>query len=265
MSQRNKMGCEMRKFNCYKTWLSILTIVLFLVLLLSGCAGFTSPARKHVLESNTPYWFDYDASRRGAFLLSDNNTKVKICAEPSPDVALQIINKFMLTVPLEKIPVQGQVNISQQVLQLAGRTQTILFLRESLYRLCELSVSNNFTKDDIKALYENVIEVSSKLAEAELTKAQTEYRKETNRLFELRRELFNKVDVIIDCVKKDRKVDKEKLENLIKGTGLEKSFKKFYEKPIEEFKEALESRYIDYIDILLDKCKNTQPTGGGVK
>lgn len=49
-----------------------ITVVPSVVVLLSGCANFTSPAREHSLDSSRHYWFDYDASRRGAVMVSEN-------------------------------------------------------------------------------------------------------------------------------------------------------------------------------------------------
>lgn len=224
----------------------------FLILSLTGCAGFTSPARKHVLEENTTYWFDYDASRRGAFIIPSAQ-QIRMCAEPSPDVALQILDKFKLTVPVENIPVSGQVDISQQIIQLAGRGQSILFLREALYRLCEISLNQELTDDQILNMYKQVIEVSSKLAEAELKKAEAELTKEQAHLAEIRKDIFVKIEKIVEYVNENGKVSENKLSELTKGTSIEETFKKFYNKPIQEFKEQLEKRYLEYIDLLFEK------------
>ncbi len=163
--------------------------------------------------------------------------QIKMCAEPSPDVALNILDKFKITVPVENIPVSGQVDISQQIIQLARRSQSILFLREALYRLCEISLNKNLTESQILDMYKQVVKVSSKSAEAELTKAQAELTKEQARLSEIRKDIFMKVEKIIEYVNENGKVSKEKLSELTKGTSIEEIFKKFYDKPINEFKE----------------------------
>jgi hypothetical protein len=137
--------------------------------ILTGCASFTSPARKHELDVSKPYWFDYDATRRGAILFP-SSASVTVCSEPSPDVALDIVNKLKLEAEAEKIQTKGKVesDISEQVVQLAKRTQTIMFLRESLYRLCELSGNRKLTNDEVIAQYSKVIDAARSLAEAEL-------------------------------------------------------------------------------------------------
>lgn len=152
--------------------LNYLGLVVILIVI-SGCASFTSPARQHMLEEGRTYWFDYDASRRGAVLIPKHEKKnIAICAEPSPDVALEIVNKFKVDVGIEKLDVGVQADIQEKVIQLAKRTQTIMFLRESLYRLCELSLNFQLRDEDVRRLYEKVIEAAADLAKAELANAE---------------------------------------------------------------------------------------------
>lgn len=185
---------------------------LFLLLVMgSGCASFTSPAREHVLEDGKAYWFDYDASRRGAILIPKYEKKnIAICAEPSPDVALEIIDKFKADVGTGNIKVGAEAEIQEKVIQLAKRTQTIMFLRESLYRLCELSL--NFQLDSVKVseLYEKVIDAASKMAEAELKNAEEGVTKEERKLVEAEAEkkmieAMEKTPSLIDAYKEKLK------------------------------------------------------------
>ena len=154
------------------TKLKLFGVFLLLVMGL-GCASFTSPAREHELIEGKTYWFDYDASRRGAIVIPNHaNKNIVICAEPSPDVALEIVDKFKASVKLERIEVGAEADIQEKVIQLAKRTQTIMFLRESLYRLCEMSLNFHLEDDAVKSLYEKVIDAASKMAAAELENAQ---------------------------------------------------------------------------------------------
>jgi hypothetical protein len=137
-----------------------------------GCASFSGPAREHLLEDGKTYWFDYDASRRGAVLIPGyEKGGVAICAEPSPDVAMEFANKFLAKLSYQGVTAETQAEINTKVLQLAQRTQTIMYLRESLYRLCELSVNNRLSVDQIMELYEKVIAAAEELAKAEVSQA----------------------------------------------------------------------------------------------
>ena len=150
-----------------------LLIILMLLLACSSCANFTSPARKHKLEKNESYWVDYDVSRRGA-IVTPKNIKLFVCAEPSPDVALEMVDKFLLKIGYEKITADAQAEISTKVVELGRRTQIIMFLRESLYRLCEMSTNFGLKPDEVKELYKMVIDAAVDMAKAELIAAKAE-------------------------------------------------------------------------------------------
>jgi len=144
-----------------------------LVISLCGCASLTPPSRHHALEEGKTYWLDYDASRRGAIIIPKHEKKnVAICSEPSPDVALDIVDRFKANVGTGKITVGAEVDVEEQVIQLARRSQTLMFLREALYRLCELSLNYQLNEIMVRDLYEKVIDAAAKMAEAELANAQ---------------------------------------------------------------------------------------------
>ena len=152
---------------------AFLLIVLLLLLICTSCASFTSPARKHKLDNGESYWVDYDATRRGA-IVTPQDKKLFVCSEPSPDVALEMVDKFLLKIGYEKISAEAQADISTKVVELGRRTQVIMFLRESLYRLCEMSANFGLKPDEVKDLYEMVISAAVDMAKAELIAAKAE-------------------------------------------------------------------------------------------
>jgi hypothetical protein len=148
-----------------------LLAVLAVVVLLSGCANLTSPAREHSLDATKQYWFDYDATRRGAVMVP-STAMVKMCSEPSPDAALNLVSK--LDASLEKTGVgkaEGSAEFNASVVKLAERTQVVMFLREALFRLCEQSLNQQFTKDEILSAYNKVIDTAKAIADADRDKA----------------------------------------------------------------------------------------------
>ncbi|BAQ75249.1 uncharacterized protein POS17_3555 [Pseudomonas sp. Os17] len=147
-------------------------ICISLSLLMTGCINFTSPARSSKLEASSSYWFDYDASRRGAFLVPDG-TKIKICAEPPPDVALSLVSKLEADVKKDGVgEVSGKTEFNTTVVKLVERTQMTMLLRESLYRLCEQSLGQNFTSAEILKAYEDTVQAAADIAKTDLIKAQ---------------------------------------------------------------------------------------------
>jgi hypothetical protein len=60
-----------------------------------------------------------------------------------------------------------------------SKTQTsIRFLRESLYRICEQSINQNLTAEQVTKLYELAITTALKLAEADVAKNQADLARE---------------------------------------------------------------------------------------
>ena len=180
---------------------------LFLLLIIgAGCASFANPARKHLLEDGKTYWFDYDSSRRGAVLiLKHENKNIAICAEPSPDVALDIVDKFKADVGTGKLTVGAEVEIQEKVIQLAKRTQAIMFLRESLYRLCELSLNFQLKDDDVKNLYEKVIGAAVDMAKAELANAEQRKAEAEKKLLDTMKETPGLIEAYRERLKKENK------------------------------------------------------------
>ncbi len=130
-------------------------ILIAVSVIVTGCSSLTDPARKHELDIKKSYWMDYDASRRGALLFGADSSW-KACAEPAPDVAIGIVAKLA-----------GKGEFAQSIVNLAEKTQMVLFLRESLFRLCELSINTNITVDETKDLYKTVIDTALELVKNE--------------------------------------------------------------------------------------------------
>jgi hypothetical protein len=156
--------------------------IAFLVLILligtnTGCTFFTKPAVEHKLKADQAYWFHYEATRRGGFLVGADS-KIKMCAEPAPDVALARTIELVGKGSYQGATGEAQAKLAEQLAQLSGRTQTVLILRESLFRLCELSINNSaLTPTELKGLYKDVIDAVVQLATADVTNAQAEENK----------------------------------------------------------------------------------------
>jgi hypothetical protein len=159
-------------------------ITLFLaVLTLGGCTTFTSPARKSSVDLSQASWIDYDGTRRGAILIPETS-KVRTCSEPSPDVALNLVTKLSGTIKKVEVgEANGNAEFNSSVVKLAERTQMIMFLRESLYRLCEQSLARDYTNTELLTAFNKTIDSAVKIidldrAQADTDKAQAETEKE---------------------------------------------------------------------------------------
>jgi len=181
---------------------SVLCIVV--VTFLAGCASFTSPARKHELDASKPYWIDYDAYRRGALFIPMSTAQGKVfrtCAEPPPDVAMQLADKFTGKGGNGEISAEASAEISQNAIQLAQRTQTIQFLKEALFRLCEMSLNMQLTSDRVSELYNKVLESAKSMAEAEKFSAEKAVTDAKTRLEIAKKETARTIDNIKKNIK----------------------------------------------------------------
>lgn len=159
----------------------------FALLCLVGCSHFVQPAREHELETNKQYWLDYDASRRGTFFFKDDQGNYRTCAEPSPDVAYQLTEKLSAMATYAGVDAKGKADFNRDVVNLAERTQMIMFLREALFRLCELTMNTDLKPEDHVALYKEVLGAAMNLAKAEASKGQARLLEEQRKLETLKK------------------------------------------------------------------------------
>lgn len=136
------------------------TIYKFLPLLmaLSSCSAFTPPIKKSDLEPGKSHWFAYDSNYRGALIMYGADGKY--CAEPSPDTATT--GNLDFTVNIEKasvIEAAAELSAASKLTRLSERSQAILVLRESMYRLCEQSINGTISSSDYLAAFNETLDV----------------------------------------------------------------------------------------------------------
>ncbi|AYQ27809.1 MULTISPECIES: hypothetical protein [unclassified Polaromonas] len=141
--------------------------------ILSGCASFTSPGRYHALENDKPYWFDYGSERRGALLVPQKHGGTLMCSEPVPRVTatLDAEGKGKASAQPANLSSSASAEAEGKVKSGASTINEevmVLFLREALYRLCEMSVNLGSVekeyKEPVLKLYTNVIDAAVNLS-----------------------------------------------------------------------------------------------------
>jgi type III secretion system FlhB-like substrate exporter len=112
---------------------------------------------------------DYSANRRGTYLI-DKDKAPLIISEPAPDVATEII--AALGISGESIGDIGSAELkaeyASKVVDLAKRSQTLQVLRESLFRLSEMSINTDVPPETRIALFIQVLETVKTIALTEL-------------------------------------------------------------------------------------------------
>lgn len=146
-----------------------------LCLALTGCA--VNPAvSTHPITPGQPTVLTTDATARGIIMLPRPDGKgMSVCAEPSPDAILSTVAQMIAQVKLQnpQVDAQTQINFQTAVVELSKRSTTILFLRESLYRVCEQQINQNLSSDQVMQLYTMAMQTALKLAESDATNSQT--------------------------------------------------------------------------------------------
>lgn len=158
--------------------MKIFTAIALLATTLTGCANLSSPSSATSIENGKNYWLSYDASRRGAIIIS-NGQKTISCSEPFPDVALSFVNTLKGSLTTSGgLSAQGvDASINATALALAGRDDVVLLAREALYRICEAHQNGALQQSEVKPLFQDVFqqvkEIAVKQAETSKNKAET--------------------------------------------------------------------------------------------
>ncbi|MGI2205168.1 hypothetical protein ACROAH_15010 [Shewanella oncorhynchi] len=139
----------------------------------TGCSVFTPPAQMEQIKESGTYWVNYNSERRGAIVRTASDTTnvgtIKFCAEPAPDTS----NNYELQGTLKKDAVgEASLQAGQSVIILPGRSSNVLSLRESLYRLCELSINRpDIPNSELMNAYNKVISAITQYVEADVAKS----------------------------------------------------------------------------------------------
>ena len=210
--------------------------------LLSGCASIPFDIDSEggtILEANKRVFFSTAKAHK-----DNNKGKIRICAEPSPDVSVQIAlalqaksSSFTYTTTLEK---------------LTERSRSVQLLRDWMYRMCEAWVNHAVGADTYYgtiAAYPNTMiathaidAIATKGATATLTTKQVEAIQEITEKYFISNEaqvLLKTLQSVNDEIKLlDKNKDNKNKENKIKKTN----FKKMIEQKLINIYEILNSK-----------------------
>lgn len=158
--------------------MKLLVTMAALCLALAGCA--VNPAvGVHPIALNQPTIVTTDASARAIIMVPRTDGRIMVCSEPSPDVAMSAVARMLAQVKLDNpnVDAKAQLEFQTAVIDLSKRSQFLQFQREALFRLCEQGMNQNLSTEQIFQLYQQAMQTSLKLAEAELTKQKSDLAK----------------------------------------------------------------------------------------
>jgi outer membrane protein OmpA-like peptidoglycan-associated protein len=116
-------------------------LVVCLIIGTLNCSLFKDPFgyknfNNLIADENKGGVFHYDASRRGVYFFKAKKF-LKICGEPIPDVAYN--SSFANETKTKNL--ETNTDAKREVVELKGRGETVVFLREAMYRLCEMNIN----------------------------------------------------------------------------------------------------------------------------
>lgn len=156
--------------------------VAFLLASLSGCALFTSPKEKPVIEDHATNWFNVKkmgvfsttAERREVIIKFPDNT---FCAEPPPDVAESLVSSLSLlaqgsvkdkSTSEATARLEATKTLATSIRSLFTRSQGAQFLRDGLFHLCQAYLNHAISEAEYVALYKELLTKSETLILKEL-------------------------------------------------------------------------------------------------
>lgn len=154
----------------------------------AGCGGATesvvAPSRLHTLGASSAYAVAYDSRGRGAYVAvsgaNSDSVGMKVCSEPSPDASANLSSKIAsefaananATIKAIQIAAggsgKGNEEASSQIVDVAQRTELVLVLRESLYRLCELNINGVLSDPQAVEAFGEVLRTTRQLAQRDV-------------------------------------------------------------------------------------------------
>jgi hypothetical protein len=117
---------------------------------------------------------DYEATRRGTYIVRDTDGKIRIAAEPPPDVAFESTAKLLASLSdavskAEAGKIDGEV--VEKIVNLTERTQAVVIMRDAMFRLAEMHLNGAIDTENYHLLYNKALAGSIVLAAADNEKA----------------------------------------------------------------------------------------------
>jgi hypothetical protein len=87
---------------------------------------------------------------------------------------MESVSKFLASIDCKGIKGEASAEVAEKLIQFGQRTQTIMFLRETLFRLTEVGNNAGLDKVEYQELYKQVVQAAADLAKTEVEVAKKE-------------------------------------------------------------------------------------------
>lgn len=217
----------------------------------------------------------FQAQDRAAFVV-DPDSRAKFCAEPLPDIAHDILKQALVSAEVDVFDyVKGGTKIdaskTARVVELAGRTELLMLIREMLYRLCEMSINVGDDTERFQVLskkYQAVLNLAAEIAQADTARATAQADEARTDLLKVMEEAGRQhhtlvVDrkAIIDILVKDGKVDCERLKLALEGSAIGTAYQEDLTascESVDAIREAVADLPVAYVRELADRLQRVK-------
>ena len=115
----------------------------------------------------------YDASKRGS-LIYEKDGKLAVISEPPPDVATKLATDLGAKVKASsEVDISAYMSTSKAIAELGKRTASVNMLRDALYKLSEMSMSNNINDNTVK-LFDKILTAIENMHKVEMEQSRAE-------------------------------------------------------------------------------------------
>lgn len=229
----------------------------------------------HRLDEAKSTVIRFQAQDRAAFVV-DPDSRAKFCAEPSPDIAQDILKQALVSAEVDVFDyVKGGTKIdaskTARVVELAGRTELLMLIREMLYRLCEMSINVGDDTERFQVLskkYQAVLNLAAEIAQADTARATAQADEARTDLLKVMEEAGRQhhtlvVDrkAIIDILVKDGKVDCQRLKLALEGTAIGTAYQEDLAascESVDAIREAVADLPVAYVRELADRLQRVK-------
>lgn len=152
--------------------------LLLLAFCSAGCPkpdqGIVAPSVLHTIDEDEKgiHAVSHNALGRSAYIIGN-----KVCAEPPPDVAANLSTDSSLKAQIEAsaeleaieaalgLDIESQRKTTSEIIDVVKRSETVLLMRDALYRLCEQRMNGNISETTAKEEFLKLLVVARQLGQ----------------------------------------------------------------------------------------------------
>ena len=151
------------------------SISLIIAYFISSCNSMSKVSRIKDKDGNiNGHHISYDASRRGSLIYKGEGNKMIMLSEPPPDVATKLATDLGAKVKInDQVDASLYMSTTKSIAELGKRTASVNMLRDALYKLSEMRMSNPIIDSTTSSLFKDILKAIENMHKAEMEAEKT--------------------------------------------------------------------------------------------